>query len=226
MGTRRPTTFVRVSSRRRHRTVESLNQNRVTDMLAFVSQQFALIIVRCHGRDTSQTNGVRSSVQIRTMSEFRRICHSMLPQVESGRIPPMSLACHYAATILEALGLFAKHTLHITGLPCVGLNGTVVCPPHSEQVTWVSTRRRPVVACLLALHCLQCFGSLTNPFSRKNSCSPEENTNITPQPAHRTSRSAKGIVPSTLSRFREGSTGWGQQSLCENWMRVRHLIPF
>jgi hypothetical protein len=69
--------------RRRLRTVESLNQNRVTDMLVFVSQQFAFIINCCYGRDASQTNGVSSSVQIRTMSEFRRICHSRLPQVEA-----------------------------------------------------------------------------------------------------------------------------------------------
>ena len=94
-----------------------------------------------------------------------------------------------------AWGLFAKHVLHITGLPCVGLNGTVVLLPHSEQVTCVSVVRRPPPPCLLALHCLQCFGSFVNPFSWKNCCSPAENANITSQPTHRTSRSAKGIIP-------------------------------
>jgi hypothetical protein len=51
------------------------------------------------------------------------------------------------------------------GLPCVGLNGTVVLLRHSEHVTCVSTRRRPVVPSLLALHCLQSFGAWVNPFS-------------------------------------------------------------
>jgi hypothetical protein len=50
-------------------------------------------------------------------------------------------------------------------LPCVGLNGTVVLLRHSEHVTCVSTRRRPVVPSLLALHCLQSFGAWVNPFS-------------------------------------------------------------
>jgi hypothetical protein len=118
----------------------------------------------------------------------------------------MSLAFHYyAATILGALDLFAKHILHITGLPCVGLNGTVVLLRHSEQVTGVSIVRRPPLPCLFALHCLQCFGSLTNPFSRKNSCSPEENTNITPQLTHWTSRSAKGMAPSNSKVIEEFS---------------------
>src|SRR5579859_6215736 len=72
---------------------------------------------------------------------------------------------HYAATIPGALGLFVKHVLHMTGLPCVGLNGTVVSLPHSEQVTCVSFVRRPPSPCLFALHCLQCLGSLVNPFS-------------------------------------------------------------
>ena len=114
----------------------------------------------------------------------------------------------YAVATLGDFGLFAKQVLHITGLPWVGLNGTVVPLPHSEQVTCVSIRRRPVVPSLLALHCLQCLGSLVNPFSWKNCCSPAENTNSRPQPAHRTSRSAKGMIhSSTLSGFREGSMG-------------------
>ena len=169
-------------------------------MLLFVPEEFVLIIDRCHGRDASETYGVRSSIQIRTMSEFRRICHSRLLQLEAEELLQCTLAFHYAATISGAFGLFAKQILHITGLPCVGLNGTVVLLPHSEHVTCVSIRRRPSTPCLLALHCLQCLGSLTNPFSRKNSCPPAEKTNITPQLTHRTSRSAKAIAAPIVCR--------------------------
>ena len=131
---------------------------------------------------------------------------------------------HYAATMLGALVLFAKHALHITGLPCVGLNGTVVLLPHPEHVTCVSIRRRPSTPCLLALHCLQCFGSLVNPFSWKNCCSPAENTNIRPQPAHRTSLSANGIIPLQAQQIQRRVNG-GQQSLCENSLCVGEFIP-
>jgi hypothetical protein len=43
-----------------------------------------------------------------------------------------------AAAISLALGLFAKQVLHMTGLPSVGLNGTVAFLPHSEQMMFVS----------------------------------------------------------------------------------------
>jgi hypothetical protein len=42
---------------------------------------------------------------------------------------------------------------------------------------------------------------------------------------HDISVSKRHSPPSMLSRFREGSKG-GQQSLCENWMRVRHVMSF
>ena len=131
----------------------------------------------------------------------------------SGIVPTsMSLAFHYAATILGALGLFSKHVLHITGLPCVGLNGTVVSLPHSEQVTCVSIRRRPSPPCLLALHCLQCFGSLMNPFSRKNCLFTRREHKLQTATHTQDISVSKGHnPPSKLSRFREGSTR-GQQS--------------
>ena len=57
---------------------------------------------------------------------------------------------------------FRKHDRQSTGLPCVGLNGTVVSSPHSEHVVLVSDRavRPPLV--LFALHCLQRLGSFLN----------------------------------------------------------------
>ena len=132
---------------------------------------------------------------------------------------------HYAAVKLGALGLFAKQILHMTGLPCVGLNGTVVLLPHPEQMTCVSIRRGATRPCLLALHCLQCFGSFVNPFSWKNCCSPAENTNITPQPAQRTSRSAKGIIPLQAQQIQRRVNG-GQQSLCEKLAACRVSYTF
>jgi len=101
---------------------------------------------------------------------------------------------HYAAAPPESWGLLPRHVRHSTGLPCDGLNGTVVWLPHSEQMTCVSIR--PLAPpCLLALHSLQCFGRFKNPFVLKNCCSPAENTNITPQSIHSTSRSANPISP-------------------------------
>lgn len=71
---------------------------------------------------------------------------------------------------------FWKHSRHSTGLCCTGRNGTVVCVPHSAQRVWVSRLLPGVLAARFALHFLQCFGSLTNFFSRKNNCSPAEKT--------------------------------------------------
>ena len=99
-----------------------------------------------------------------------------------------------------AFRALSKHDLHSTGLFWVGLNGTVVSIPHSEHLTCVSVDNRSRPVPLLVLHCLQCFGSLVNPFSRKNCCSPAENTNIAPQSEHKTSRSTKSMVPPADSK--------------------------
>lgn len=137
---------------------------------------------------------------------------------------------HYATTtsaascrlsISGAFGLFAKHALQSTGLPCIGLNGTMVTFPHSAHITDVSIRRRPVVPSLLALHCLQWVGSLTNPFSRKNSCSPAEKTKITPQPTHRTSRSEKFCTNPPL-RLEDSQGQKGPQSFSESRCAAQH----
>jgi hypothetical protein len=78
---------------------------------------------------------------------------------------------------------FWKQERHKTGLFWVGLKGTVVSSPHSEQVVLVSARTR-VPELRLALHCLQRFGSLRNCLSLKNSCSPAVKTNSAPQSMH------------------------------------------
>src|SRR5260370_40029552 len=61
--------------RRRLHAVVSLDHNRVANMVLFVSEEFALIIDRCHGRDASRTYSVNSCVQSRTMSEFEKWSH-------------------------------------------------------------------------------------------------------------------------------------------------------
>src|SRR5271168_2193023 len=75
-----------------------------------------------------------------------------------------------------------KHCRQSTGLPCVGLNGTVVSMPHAEHSVRVSVRERPAAAGpvpvfraapdRLDLHGLQRFGSFLNCLSKKKSCSP------------------------------------------------------
>jgi hypothetical protein len=124
------------------------------------------------------------------------------------------------------LRLFAKHVLHLTGRPCVGLNGTVVLLPHSEHVTRVSIRRRPPTPCFLALHCLQWLGSLVNAFSWKNCCSPAEKTNVVPQPIHRISRSAKDISPLSFDARRRKTESMANQALSDvASARLRDCLP-
>jgi hypothetical protein len=64
-----------------------------------------------------------------------------------------------------------KHSRQNTGRPCVGLNGTVVSLPHSEQVVRVSTLAKPPLwpdgtapntDTRLVLHALQRLGSFLN----------------------------------------------------------------
>lgn len=90
--------------------------------------------------------------------------------------------------------LFSKHDRHSTGLPWVGLNGTVVDSPHSEHVVRVSERTREPPALRLALHCLQRLGSFVNCLSWKKSCSPAVNTNSAPQSIHFNTRSVNSMA--------------------------------
>jgi hypothetical protein len=77
-----------------------------------------------------------------------------------------------------------KHCRQSTGLPCVGLNGTVVSVPQAEQLVRVSDRTAELPAARLVLHCLQRFGSFLNCLSWKKSCSPAVNTKSLPQSLH------------------------------------------
>src|ERR1700722_17323170 len=81
-----------------------------------------------------------------------------------------------------------KHSRQYTGLPCVGLKGTVVSLPHCEQTVLVSTLCTLPPASLpctrFPLHALQRLGSFLNPLSTKNICSPAVKTNSAPHSAH------------------------------------------
>ena len=106
----------------------------------------------------------------------------------------------YTATA-EPFRLVAKQARQSTGRFLLGLNGTVVADPQSTHVTCVS------ILFLLstdALHCLQRFGSLTNPFSIKNTCSADEKTNALPHRMHINSLSTSSIAGPIQSQ--EGRT--------------------
>jgi len=84
-----------------------------------------------------------------------------------------------------------KHSRQKTGLPCVGLNGTVVSLPHCEQVVRVSVLLgtcpgvgAPNTETRFALHTLQRFGSFLNCLSWKNNCSPAVKIKSDPQSIH------------------------------------------
>jgi hypothetical protein len=98
---------------------------------------------------------------------------------------------------------FEKHSRQNTGLPCAGLNGTVVSTPHPAHTTRVSLLTR-VFPRNSAWHFLQCFGSFLNPLVSKNACSPAEKTKLTPQRTHFKSRSIKAITFPVQRKF-----SWG-----------------
>src|SRR5258705_2621263 len=84
-----------------------------------------------------------------------------------------------------------KHSRQNTGLPCVGLKGTVVSLPHCEQVVRVSVLLgtcpgvgAPSTETRFALHTLQRFGSFLNCLSWKNNCSPAVKIKSEPQSIH------------------------------------------
>jgi hypothetical protein len=93
-----------------------------------------------------------------------------------------------------ALPCFWKQDRQSTGRPCVGLNGTVVSIPHSEQVVRVSGRTRKFPRARLALHCLQCLGSFLNCLSWKKTCSPAVKINSAPQSLHFRTRSVNSMA--------------------------------
>src|ERR1700691_3832199 len=81
-----------------------------------------------------------------------------------------------------------------TGRPWVGLKGTVVSVPHSEQTVRVSGRAEEEPEARLALHCLQRFGSFLNFLSKQQDCSPTVKTKSLPQSAHLRTLSTKSIA--------------------------------
>jgi hypothetical protein len=105
-----------------------------------------------------------------------------------------------------------KQERQSTGLPCVGLKGTVVSIPHAEHLVRVSVRDKGSAATVapgfaarpsparLALHSLQRFGSFLNCLSKKKSCSPAVKTNSLPQSQHFKSLSTNSISPSPILR--------------------------
>ncbi len=96
-------------------------------MLLFISQEFAQVIDRCHGRrDRRHMESIVLS-RFERWANFRRFCHSSLLS-GSGRTPPITLlAFPKAATILGALGLFLRNTFcTLQVLPLSQQNGTVV----------------------------------------------------------------------------------------------------
>src|SRR5215475_1066044 len=116
-----------------------------------------------------------------------------------------------AAATGAAARLFWKHWRQRTGRPWVGLNGTVVSIPHSEQVVRVSVREMPAAAgpapaaraaapARLDLHGLQRLGSFLNCLSKKKSCSPAVKMNSPPQSAQVSNRSTNSIAASPVSR--------------------------
>ena len=111
-----------------------------------------------------------------------------------------------------------KHARQRTGRPCVGLKGTVVSTPHSEQVVRVSVREIPAAAgpaparaaapARLDLQGLQRLGSFLNCLSKKKSCSPAVKMNSPPQSAHVKSRSTNSIAASPVAGQAEAQGGF------------------
>jgi hypothetical protein len=98
---------------------------------------------------------------------------------------------------------------HSTGLPCVGLNGTVVSSPQSEHFVRVSARTRDPLELRFALHCLQRFGSFMNCLSWKKTCSPAVNTNSAPQSIHVSIRSVNTMAVPRRKGSQKSAMTWG-----------------
>src|SRR5664279_1075990 len=109
------------------------------------------------------------------------------------------------AGALAAGGLACwKQERQSTGLPWVGLNGTVVSIWHCEHTVRVSALTPgPEPAALFALHCLQRLGSFLNCLSWKKSCSPAVNTKSLPQSTHFSTLSTNSIFASPGLRLEQ-----------------------
>jgi hypothetical protein len=74
---------------------ESLGLNRVTNVLLFASEEFALVIDCCHGRDAPIANGIHCSIQVRAVSEFEKRRH-FLTRFDTRQIRLLTLDCLFA----------------------------------------------------------------------------------------------------------------------------------
>jgi len=111
-----------------------------------------------------------------------------------------------SATAGRVSRLFWKHWRQRTGRPCVGLKGTVVSIPQSEQTVRVSVREIPAAAgpepgraeapARLDLQGLHRLGSFLNCLSKKKSCSPAVKMNSPPQSAQVNILSTNSIAAS------------------------------
>src|ERR1035437_10319314 len=78
----------------------------------------------------------------------------------------------------------SKHSRHSTGRPSLGRKGTEVSCPQAAQVVTVSGRALVLPLPRLALHGLQCAGSLVKLLLLKNTCSPAVKIKSAPQSLH------------------------------------------
>ena len=88
-----------------------------------------------------------------------------------------------------------KHSLQYTGLSLVGWNGTLASLPHLAQTVVNISRGSRLALLRLSRHALHLCGSLSKPFSAKNSCSPAVNTNSHPQSLHVSVLSWNILIP-------------------------------
>ena len=97
-----------------------------------------------------------------------------------------------------------KQERHNTGLPWVGLKGTVVSAPHWAQAVRVSCRLLERPRKRFVLQTLQRLGSFLNCLSWKKSCSPAVKTNDVPQSTHLSARSSNSTLCSFLEECTRG----------------------
>ena len=99
-----------------------------------------------------------------------------------------------------------KHSRQKTGLPCVGLKGTVVSLPQAEQFVVVSTRSLAIGPAAgrdarFALQLLHRLGSFLKFLSAKKSCSPAVQMNSVPQSTQCSDLSWNSIGPTSHSHL-------------------------
>ena len=92
----------------------------------------------------------------------------------------------------------AKHSLQYTGLPSVGLKGTLQLFPHSAQVASCISLGALDACFFASRQALQRCGSFTKPFSSFYSCSPAVKINSLWQSLHTNVLSSYMFHPTSL----------------------------